>query len=91
MVLKVQSVDSSLARWIRINQYSLVTAQIPNFSVPSSLSFFCSDGLGWCLEIKVLQQTGMGNIVQEGSEEVSEERMLWIAGLSVWKLPLQVP
>lgn len=31
----------------------------------------------------------MGIIVQEGSEEESESRMLQIAGLSVWKLPLK--
>ena len=33
----------------------------------------------------------MGIIAQEGSEEVSESRMLWMAGISVWKLPPQVP
>ena len=31
----------------------------------------------------------MGIIVQEGSEEVSESRMLQIAGISVWKLALK--
>lgn len=33
----------------------------------------------------------MGIIAQEGSEEVSESRMLGMAGISVWKLPPQVP
>ena len=36
VVLKVRQVNSCLARCIKINQYSLVTAQIPNFSVCAS-------------------------------------------------------
>ena len=33
----------------------------------------------------------MGMIAHQNSEEVSESRMLWNAGISVWKLPPQVP